>query len=45
MNLDQLRKFKFQEKFIYLLRTVRFSVAQDQDYLNRLCKGRVTLVR
>ena len=44
MNLDQLRKFKFQEKFIYLLTTVRFSVAQDQDYLNRLCKGRVTLV-
>lgn len=43
MNLDQLRKFKFQEKFIYLLDRIRFSVAQDQDYLNRLCKGRVTL--
>lgn len=44
MNLDELRKFKFQEKFIYLLGTVKFSVAQDQDYLNRLCKGRVKLV-
>lgn len=44
MNLDELRKFKFQEKFLYLLETVKFSVAQDQDYLNRLCKGRVTLV-
>lgn len=44
MNLDELRKFKFQEKFIYLLETVKFSVAQDQDYLNRLCKGRVKLV-
>ncbi len=44
MNLDELRKFKFQEKFLYLLSTVKFSVAQDQDYLNRLCKGRVTLV-
>lgn len=44
MNLDELRKFKFQEKFLYLLGTVKFSVAQDQDYLNRLCKGRVTLV-
>ena len=43
MNLDQLRKFKFQEKFIYLLDRIRFSVAQDQDYLNRLCKGRVKL--
>lgn len=41
MNLDELRKFKFQEKFIYLLDKIRFSVAQDQDYLNRLCKGRV----
>ena len=44
MNLDQLRKFDFQDKFLYLLGTVKFSVAQDQDYLNRLCKGRVTLI-
>ncbi len=44
MNLDELRKFKFQEKFLYLLETVKFSVAQDQDYLNRLCKGRTTIV-
>lgn len=44
MNLDELRKFNFQEKFLYLLGTVKFSVAQDQDYLNRLCKGRVTFI-
>lgn len=44
MNLDELRKFKFEEKFLYLLGTVKFSVAQDQDYLNRLCKGRVKIV-
>lgn len=44
MNLDELRKFKFQEKFLYLLETVKFSVAQDQDYLNRLCKGRVKIM-
>ncbi len=44
MNLDELRKFKFQEKFIYSLSMIRFSVAQDQDYLNRLCKGRVYLL-
>lgn len=44
MNLDELRKFNFQEKFLYLLEKVKFSVAQDQDYLNRLCKGRVTLI-
>lgn len=44
MNLDALRKFDFQGKFLYLLSTVKFSVAQDQDYLNRLCKGRVKLI-
>lgn len=44
MNLDELRKFNFQEKFLYLLETVKFSVAQDQDYLNRLCKGRTKLI-
>lgn len=44
MNLHELRKFNFQEKLLYLLEKVKFSVAQDQDYLNRLCKGRVTLI-
>lgn len=44
MNLHQLRRFKFQEKFMYLLDRIRFAVAQDQDYLNRLCKGRVKLI-
>lgn len=44
MNLHQLRKFKFQEKFTYVLERIRFEVAQDQDYLNRLCKGRVKIV-
>lgn len=43
MNLDQMRRFKFQEKFIYSLDRITFAVAQDQDYLNRLCKGRVKL--
>ena len=44
MNLEEMRRAKFQEKFLYLLGTIKFSVAQDQDYLNRLCKGRVKLV-
>lgn len=44
MNLHQLRKFRFQEKFLFLLDRIKFAVAQDQDYLNRLCKGRVKLV-
>lgn len=44
MNLDELRKYNFQEKFLYLLGTIKFKVAQDQDYLNRLCKGRVKIL-
>lgn len=44
MNLDELRKFKFQDKFLYLLANVKYSVVQDQDYLNRICKGRVKLL-
>ena len=44
MNLAELRKNKFQEKFLYLLEKVKFEVAQDQDYLNRICKGRVKLL-
>lgn len=44
MNLKALREFNFQEKFLYLLDKVTFTVAQDQDYLNRICKGRVHLL-
>jgi lipopolysaccharide biosynthesis glycosyltransferase len=43
MNLHELRKFHFQEKFLYSLERITFPVAQDQDYLNRMCKGRVKL--
>lgn len=44
MNLKELRASKFKERFMYLLSTTKFSVAQDQDYLNRLCKGNVILI-
>ena len=44
MNLHELRRFKFQEKFVYLLVKIKIAVPQDQDYLNRLCKGRVKLL-
>ena len=44
MNLDELRKFGFQDKFIYLLETTKYAVAQDQDYFNRMCKGRVKII-
>lgn len=41
MNLDVLRKENFENKFINLIKQVKFTVAQDQDYLNVLCKDRV----
>ena len=44
MNLEELRKIDFKNKFIYLLGGMKFPVAQDQDYLNRICKGRVQLI-
>ena len=44
MNLNELRKMKFQEKFLYLLGTVTYSLVQDEDYLNRICKGRVKII-
>ena len=44
MNLKALREYKFQEKFLYMLEKIKFEVAQDHDYLNRLCKGRVKLL-
>ena len=44
MNLKELRDYKFEEKFIYMLEKIKFEVVQDQDYLNRLCKGRVKIL-
>ena len=44
MNLKEMREFEFQSKFLYLLENIKFSVAQDQDYLNRICKGRTKIL-
>lgn len=41
MNFKALREFNFEEKFINLLNQIKFTVAQDQDYLNVICKDRV----
>ena len=40
MNLKQMRKFDFERKFLSLLSVVKFEVAQDQDYLNAICRNR-----
>lgn len=44
MNLKELRKFNFKEKFLNLLSSVKFDIAQDQDYLNALCQDKVKLI-
>ncbi len=44
MNLSQFRRSGFYQKFCDLLRAYKFKVAQDQDYLNVLCKGRVAFI-
>ena len=44
MNLKEMRNWDFEDKFIKLLSTYTFRVAQDQDYLNVLTKGRVKYV-
>ena len=41
LNLKQLRKINFYEKFYAMLKSYDFRVAPDQDCLNVLCKGRV----
>ncbi|MDO5382822.1 MAG: glycosyltransferase family 8 protein [Eubacteriales bacterium] len=42
MNLKELRKVKFAEKFMDLLHNYKFDViAPDQDYINAMCKGRI----
>lgn len=44
MNLKKFRDENFYEKFNELLHRYKFSVAQDQDYLNVLCKDRVLYI-
>ncbi len=41
MNLKKLRAINFYERFATLLGQYAFRVAQDQDYLNVLCKDSV----
>ncbi|MBO4547289.1 MAG: glycosyltransferase family 8 protein [Treponema sp.] len=41
INAKKYREEKVQEKFVKLLNRFPFHIAQDQDYLNVLCKDRV----
>ncbi len=44
MNCRVLREINFEKLFITLLGKVTFNVAQDQDYLNAICKGKVRFI-
>ncbi len=44
MNLKEMRKVGFEDRFIDLISKVTFEVAQDQDYLNALCMDRRTVI-
>jgi len=45
MNLDEYRKQKIQQRFVYLLVKHNFeTAAPDQDYLNVLCYGKVKYI-
>ena len=41
MNLSVMREVDFEATFLRLISRVKFDVAQDQDYLNALCNGRI----
>ncbi len=44
MDLDAMRKARFEEIFLQMLENITFTVAQDQDYLNRICLDRCLLL-
>lgn len=41
MNLKELRNMNFEDVFLHLLDVVKYTFLQDEDYLNRICKGRI----
>ena len=44
MNLSEMRKMHIEKVFANLLAEKTYAVAQDQDYLNVICIGRVKLL-
>ncbi len=44
MNLAAFRKFDILSQFIELMKKYKFRVAQDQDYLNVICKNKVRFI-
>lgn len=44
MNLKELRKMDFENVFINLLDTKKFTLLQDEDYINKICNGRIKYI-
>ena len=44
MNLKELRAINFETKFFNALTSYKLRVAPDQDYLNVICKDRITYI-
>ena len=41
MNLKELRNMNFEDVFLRMLDTVKYTFLQDEDYLNKICNGRI----
>ena len=44
LNTKKLREIKFEDLFISALTLTTFDVAQDQDYINAICKGHIKYI-
>ena len=44
LNLKAFRKEKVEERFLKLLTRYKFSVTQDEDYLNVICKDKILFI-
>ena len=44
MNLKRMREIDFENVFLNMLTKITFTVAQDQDYLNAICKRFVKIL-
>lgn len=44
LNTKKLREINFEDLFISTLTLTTFDVAQDQDYINAICKGHIKFI-
>lgn len=44
INAKEYRKERIEEKFINMMKRIKYVVAPDQDYLNSLCYGKVKIL-